>query len=205
MIYLADAFTSRGFAFADVKCRRRITANDLSSADGRRVAEYISRSLEAGMQMDERLFGPGYIAAMRDISGAIDFLVEHGPSLRLTCSGFGLLGVGAGGVAGLGLAFPPQDLEDRFRAPDVIATFGAALAQPWRISDAAPPCLVFHATNDDLMPMRDVEFMKKRAKRKNAPVEFAQGNAAHLASEIERAMDHFSMLLDVGNELKEAG
>lgn len=133
------------------------------------ISAHQTRSARAGMILAPRLMGPAYEAARRDLGAAIGFLRAERESLGLGAGKVMMIGVSAGGIAGLSLAFPPRNLPT-CPAPDALLTLAGAMIQPWRITSDAPPCLMLHSVVDKIIAPENTALAAHRAKTTGAPL-----------------------------------
>lgn len=178
---LAAFLTDLGYAFASVSYRLNTQPEVFSPDDQKRISANSEASIASGISMSPRLFGPAMMAAVEDCSTAIGFLRENAADLRINSSKIGVIGVSAGGIAGVALAYPPPDWSRPLNAPDRVVTIGGGVVYPWSLSANGPPVLMFHGRRDRVIAVDNIRTALKAAQAKNAPFEFViSPGTAHL-------------------------
>lgn len=168
--YFAAALVDAGFAMASVTYRLKPKAELFDEIDRDRIEAYKARSAKIGLSLSSKLYGHRFIAAMEDISRAIEFLWVEGGRLGIQHRKTGLLGTSAGGIASLGLAYPPTHWSHKTSKPDAVVAIGSAIVQPWRLTDEGPPCLLIHDTADDVIAVSNPQLGVSRAEVASAPI-----------------------------------
>ena len=153
LLQFADFLTRHGFSVAAMEFRHDVTLADFSEEEGDAIHAAIKRSARVGVKLDEALYSEGYHAAIEDVSRAIGFLSREAQDMAVASPRIGFLGIGAGGIAGLGTAFPPDHMESRISAPSAIVTISSALVQPWRMKEDCPPTLLINTGADSVIPI----------------------------------------------------
>ena len=187
--YFAKELTEAGFAVASISCRRRVGEGAFSQADAEAIALGSKRSRQAGLRLSPRLTSYGYMAAMEDLSTAIGFVRREAENLGLLTCETGVLGVSAGAVAALGLAYPPAKWARRLHKPDAVVAIAGAVAQPWCLDGCHPPCLMFNGMQDPEIDMRDALMAAERADRIGVPLHLVDMGASGHPSIIDGVLD----------------
>ncbi|MEM6408972.1 MAG: hypothetical protein AAF700_11200 [Pseudomonadota bacterium] len=181
--------TEVGFAMASVSYRLGTPMTAFSPERQSYISSYMHRTASVGLSLSSKLYGPAFIAALEDLSRAIEYLWVEGSNLGITTRKTGLLGISAGGIAGLSLAFPPTHWQVRLVKPDAVVAISSAIVQPWRLSEKGPPCLMLHGPNDRITPMRDAEFGAARAEQVGAPVRLIETGVPGHATQVDAVLD----------------
>ncbi|MEM7471880.1 MAG: hypothetical protein AAF340_11070 [Pseudomonadota bacterium] len=210
--HFAAALTAAGFAMASVSYRLATGPEAFSELDQSYIAAYGRRTGAVGFSLSPKLYGTAFIAATEDISRAIEFLWVEGGNLGIASRKTGVLGVSAGGIAGVSLAYPPSHWRERLVMPDAVVAISSAIVQPWRLSDRGAPCLMLHGPGDRVIDIRDPEFGAARATQVGAPVHLVNTGVRGHATQVDAVLDgagldgqgsfmdmiltHFSKMLD---------
>ena len=168
--YLANLITQANMAFVAVQYRLGVTLETFSSIDMQYIESFVSRGHRIGLTLTPDLMGPQFISTAQDLSDVVQFLRNQGKTLRVPCETFGVLGASAGGVAALGMAYPPQQWEARFARPRAVATIASAMAQPWRLSMEGPSCLMFGSSCDVETNFLDLKMAAFRGRQVGADI-----------------------------------
>jgi len=137
-VHFAKHFTDAGFALASVSYRLGTPAATFNARDQGYIEDDAARSARIGLTLSPKLYGPAFFAAMEDLSKAVSFLWMEGPSIGVATPKVGILGVSAGGIAALALAYPPALWRHRVSRPDAVVAISAAFVQPWRLEEDGP-------------------------------------------------------------------
>ncbi len=209
--YVAAPLVEAGFAVASVSYRLKAKADTYEQQDKERIEAYKLRSAKVGLTLSSKLYGHRFIAAMEDISRAIEFLWVEGKRLGIRQRKVGLFGVASGGIAGLGLAYPPTHWGHRVSQPDAVVALGAAIVQPWRIVPDGPTCMMINDVNDELVDIADPQIGVARAETQDAPITLREvelgphasltdlvldGADAQGVPYIQHVLDQFARLVD---------
>jgi len=187
--YFAQAFTDAGFALASISYRLGTGLNAFSEKDQGFIAAYTGRSSKLGLTLSSKLYGAAFMAAMEDISKAIEYLWVEGAALGIADRKIGVLGVSAGGIAGLALAYPPTHWAVRVSKPDAVVAISSAIVQPWRLEEGGPPCLMIHGPNDRIIDIADAEIGALRAEQTGAPVRLINTGVPGHATQVDVVLD----------------
>ena len=166
---LARALTAEGYVMASVSYRLATPLVDFPEDERRHITANQRRSRRAGLTLANRLMGSAFEAARRDIGAAIGFLDRDRDRLGIGPGKIGMIGISAGGIAGLSLAFPPGGLPAA-PAPAALLALSGAMVQPWRLAPDAPPCLMLHAVADKIIAPENAALAARRAKATGAPL-----------------------------------
>lgn len=187
--HFAQRFTDAGFAMASVSYRLRTGMDAFDIEDRSAIDAYVARSQKIGLSLSPKLFGSAFIAAMEDISQAIEYLWVEGAGLGIQSRKIGVLGVSAGGIAGLALAYPPMQWTRRVSRPDAVVSISGALVQPWRLEPDGPPCLMIHGPRDRIIHIDNVKLAAMRAEQIGAPVSLVITGVRGHATQVDAALD----------------
>ncbi len=166
---LAKALTDEGFAMASASYRLATPLAEFPQDEQARIRAGQRRGRRAGLTLANRLTGAAQEAARRDLGQAISFLRREASALGLPPGKVPMIGVSAGGIAGLSLAFPPKSLPPS-AAPDAVFALSGAVIQPWRIAPEAPPCLMLHSVVDKIIAPENAALAAHHAKATGAPL-----------------------------------
>ena len=209
--HFAQHLTDAGFAVASISYRLRTNLNVFEPRDREYIEAYVARSAKVGLTLSPRLCGPEFIAAMEDMSRAIEYLWVEGKGLGIQGRKIGVLGVSAGGIAGLALAYPPTHWAHRVSKPDAVVAIGSALVQPWRLDAEGPPCLMIHGQRDRIIDISNPKIAAQRAETAGAPVTLLDtgvkghstqvdvvldGDTPEGVPYMQLVLDHFARLVD---------
>ena len=209
--HFAARLTEQGFAVASVDHRLAVTAEEFDDDDRELIDTYMARSAKVGLTLSDKLYGPAFMAALEDVSKAIEYLWVEGAELGIANRKVGVLGVSSGGIVGLALAYPPMHWVDRLVRPEAVVAIAGTLVQPWRLEEDGPPCLMFHGPQDRIINIGNVQLVAGRAEQVGAPVELVdtgvRGHATQVDATldgkdktgrpyIDRVIDHFAALKD---------
>ncbi|PTX57259.1 hypothetical protein C8N43_1925 [Litoreibacter ponti] len=187
--HFADALTAQGLAVASISYRLRTEMSAFDDDDASYIEAYIARSQKIGLTLSPKLYGPAFIAAIEDMSKAIEYLWVEGERLGIASRKIGVLGVSAGGIAGLALAYPPMQWVRRVSRPDAVVAISAALVQPWRLEENGPPCLMFHGPRDRIIDLGNAQLGAARAQQIGAPVTLIDTKVNGHASQVDVILD----------------
>ena len=171
MTEIATRLASEGYATVSASYRLATPLAAFAPEERTRIRTHQRRTSRAGLTLARRLTGAAFEAARRDLGKAIGFLREAGPAFGLQSDKVLMIGVSAGAIAGLSLAFPPRGLPPA-PAPDAVFALSGAMIQPWRLQQNAPPCLMLNSQTDKIIAPRNVALTRKRVLDTGAPVSF---------------------------------
>lgn len=166
---LAERWTHEGYALASAGYRTGTGLEDFPDQERGAIKRSTRKSGELGLPIARRLYGPAFEAARRDISKALDALRGLAHELGVDQPRPALLGVSAGGIAGLSLAFEPESARFPCR-PSAVIALSAAIVQPWSLKDDGAPCLMLNACFDRIVPPAAAEAADHAARAAQAPV-----------------------------------
>lgn len=169
---VAERFAALGFAVAAVSYRLGVTVAEVPRAERRAIRASLARGDAAGLTLARRLRGAAMLAAVDDLSEAVEMLRAEGPRRGLP-SGLGILGVSAGGIAALSLAYPPAGRAGRVARPDAVLAVAAAMAEPWRLKPGGPPVLMLHGQRDRVIGPGNPALAARQAALSDAPLRLA--------------------------------
>lgn len=187
--HFAQALTDAGFAMASISYRLGTGLDAFSQKDQDYITAYAGRSGKVGLTLSPKLYGPAFMAAMEDMSRAIEYLWVEGAALGIAKRKVGVLGVSAGGIAGLALAYPPTHWMVRVSKPDAVVAISSAFVQPWRLAEDGPPCLMFHGPQDRIIDISNAEIAALRAEQSGAPVHLINTGVPGHATQVDLVLD----------------
>lgn len=189
--HFALKLVEAGFAMASISYRLRTGMDAFSEEDVAHIEGQMARTEKVGIDLAPALYGPSFIAAMEDMSNAIEFLWVEGERLGITSRKVGVLGVSAGGIGALALAYPPMPWVRRVSRPDAVVAISSAIVQPWRLEADGPPCLMFHGPNDRIVDMGNAQLGAARAQQIGAPVSLIDTKVPGHVSQVDEVLDGF--------------
>lgn len=166
---LAERLCDMGVALASIDYRLGTSLDAFSAPDRRAIQHNRRRALKGGVKIAKRMLGPALEAARQDLGAAIDFLRANRNPFDIDSDKIAVLGVSAGGIAGLALAYPPDNLPAAAK-PDAVIALGAALAHPWALTLNGPPVLMLHSQQDRIMPPENAILAHSAAEQSGAPL-----------------------------------
>lgn len=166
---IATRLTAQGLAMAAVSYRLGTPGAAFSATQRARIQSNRRRSLDQEVEIAKRLMGPAFAAARDDIGAAIGFLRARHTDFDIAGNRLALLGISAGGIAGLTLGYPSEPLPDS-QKPDAIIALGAALIQPWGLGADGPPTLMIHSNFDRLIAPLNARNAAAAAQACDAPL-----------------------------------
>ena len=166
---IADRLIRDGYALASLSYRLKTPLETFEKSERKAIKSNRRASREAGLTLNNRLIGPAFEAARRDLEAAIGFLKTAENLHGMPNPMFAALGTSAGGIAALALAYPSPH-SPAIHRPFAVVTLGAALTHPWALSDKGPPCLMIHSHFDKIIPPSDAEIAAQAARQAGAPV-----------------------------------
>lgn len=187
--YFADRLTSQGLAMASISYRLGTEMDAFSPEDQDAIQAYLARSKKVGLTLSPSLCGAAFIAAMEDMSRAIEYLWVEGEALGIASRKVGVLGISAGGIAGLALAYPPMQWTRRVSRPDAVVSICGALVQPWRLEPDGPPCLMIHGPRDRVIGFENVKIAAQRGEQAGAPISLLNTGIRGHTTQIDAALD----------------
>jgi hypothetical protein len=157
-----------GVAFADY--RLGVGAEAFSDAQAEAIFAMQARTKAAGLTVAKGLCGPAMIAAVEDASDAVQALRSGNLCNATKGLPVVILGVSAGGIAGLSLAYPPSEWWGASHPPDGVMALCAAMVQPWRLRADGPPAIMLHGPMDRIIHPSNPRLVARRAARLGAPL-----------------------------------
>ncbi len=162
---LAQRLTLQGVAVVAPDYRLRTPLAAFTPKEATQIAEMQARSKGIGLTLAARLCGPAMYAALRDVSAAVQALraglVPELEGLPVVC-----VGVSAGGIVALSLAYPPKG--ERLARPDAVLSIAGAMVQPWRLLPDGPPCVMLHGSLDRVIGPENPRLAARRAQARGA-------------------------------------
>ncbi|WP_298299622.1 alpha/beta hydrolase [uncultured Litoreibacter sp.] len=187
--HFATALTEAGFAMASVTYRLGTTADAFTDKEQGYIEAYMGRTEKLGLTLSPNLYGAAFIAAMEDLSRAVEYLWVEGEGLGIAHRKLGILGVSAGGIAGLALAYPPTHWMQRVSRPDAVVAISAAIVQPWRLEEDGPACLLIHGPQDRVINISNARVGAQRAEGVQAPVTLIDTGVPGHATQVDAVLD----------------
>ena len=187
--HFAQNLTDAGFAMASISYRLNTALDTFLDEDAEQIQTHMARSAKVGLTLSPNFYGASFIAAMEDMSNAIEYLWVEGDRLGITSRKLGILGISAGGIAGLALAYPPMPWMQRVSRPDAVVAISSALVHPWRLEADGPPCLMFHGPNDRSIDIGNAQLGAARAQQVGAPVTLIDTKIKGHVSQIDEVLD----------------
>lgn len=188
-LHFAKHFTDAGFALASVSYRLSTPAEAFGARDQGYIEDYAARSAKIGLTLSSKLYGPAFIAAMEDLSKAVSFFWMEGQSIGVVTPKVGILGVSAGGIAALALAYPPAHWRHRVSRPDAVVAISAAFVQPWRLEEGGPPCLLINGVRDRIIHLQNARIGAMQAQQVGAPVTLHNTRVAGHLAQVDLVLD----------------
>lgn len=187
--HFAQVMTDAGFALASISYRLGTGLDAFSEKDQGYIQAYSGRSGKVGLTLSPKLYGAAFLAALEDMSKAIEYLWVEGAALGIAQRKVGVLGVSAGGIAGLALAYPPTHWMVRVSKPDAVVAISSAIVQPWRLEEGGPPCLMIHGPQDRVIDIANPEIGALRAEQSGAPVQLINTGVPGHATQVDVVLD----------------
>lgn len=187
--HFAQRLTDAGYAMAAISYRLRTDISAFSEDDQAHIQAQIERSKKVGLDLSPNLYGASFVAAMEDLSNAIEYLWVEGERLGIASRKLGILGISAGGIAGLALAYPPMPWVRRVSRPDAVVALSAAIVHPWRLEPNGPPCLMFHGPQDRIIDMGNAQLGAARAQQVGAPVTLIDTKVKGHVTQVDAVLD----------------
>ena len=187
--HFAKALTDEGFAMASISYRLNTPADTFSEKEQAYIEAYAGRSQKVGLSLSPKLYGAAFIAAMEDLSRAIEYLWVEGEGLGIAHRKVGVIGVSAGGIAALALSYPPTHWMERVSRPDAVVAISSAIVQPWRLEEEGPPCLMLHGPRDRVINISDAKIGAMRAEQIGAPVTLMNTGVPGHNSQVDAVLD----------------
>ncbi|WP_040818725.1 alpha/beta hydrolase [Litoreibacter arenae] len=187
--HFALKLTEAGFAMASISYRLRTGLDAFSQEDVAHIEAQMVRTAKVGLNLSPNLYGAAFIAAMEDMSHAIEYLWVEGECFGIASRKVGVLGVSAGGIAGLALAYPPKPWMRRVSRPDTVVAISSAIVQPWRLEQDGPPCLMFHGPQDRIIALSNAQLGTARAQQVGAPVVLIDTKVKGHVSQVDEVLD----------------
>lgn len=188
-VQFAKHLTDAGFAVASVSYRLNTPLEDFPENEQKMITAFQARSVKVGLKLKDGLMGAAFTAVVEDLSHAIEFLWVEGEDLGIMSRKVGVLGVSAGGLAALALAYPPTHLSRRVSRPDSVVAISAAFVQPWRLEKDGPPCLLINGPKDPVVGIENAQKGATRAQWVGAPVKLMQTNVQGHTAQVDAVLD----------------
>jgi hypothetical protein len=183
---LALALTARGFGMASLQYRLGTGATAFERPERRRIRRNRLAAAAAGLTLAPRLYGAAYEAARLDLGAAIQFLRQS--YARVAC-----LGVSAGGIAGLSLAFPDSEDTPEMR-PDAVMALGGAMVAPQRLGPDGAQSWMLNSGFDRVIRPVNARLVRAQAARLGAPLQVSfckrRGHHAPIEALLSDADEH---------------
>lgn len=183
---LAQRLGPMGFAVVSADYRLRQGLGDFTPKEALAIAAMQARSQAIGLTLAGRLCGPAMIAAMRDAGAALDAL-RAGLVPGLQGLPIVIVGVSAGGIAGLSLAYPPKG--EAVARPDAVLAIAGAMVQPWRLLPDGPPCILLHGRADRVIGLENPRLAARRATARGAPLRLVETGVAGHNTQVAAFLD----------------
>ncbi|MCH2066759.1 MAG: hypothetical protein MK208_05985 [Shimia sp.] len=167
---LARRLTNLGVAMASISYRLNAEDTDLPVPIRRQVYANRRRAKDDGITLQHNLMGPRFEAARQDVGAAFEFLRRDQCPTNFNALPIGLIGISAGGMVGLSLVFPSDNLPS-YEKPACVIALGAALQHPWALTENAAPCLMLHSCEDRIVPTKNCEVLAPLIAQANAPID----------------------------------
>ncbi|MEP3345178.1 MAG: alpha/beta hydrolase [Litoreibacter sp.] len=187
--HFAQSLTDAGFAMASISYRLRTELDAFSDEDQAHIIAHVERTQKVGLNLTPNLCGPAFVAAMEDLSNAIEYLWVEGERLGISSRKLGVLGISAGGIAGLSLAYPPRPWVRRVSSPDAVVAVSSAIIHPWRLGGNGAPCLMFHSPQDEIIGLGNAQLGAARAQQIGSPVTLIETKVNGHAQQIDEMLD----------------
>lgn len=183
---LAQRLIPQGVAVVSPDYRLRTDLSAFAPQVAARIAAMEARSMAIGLTLAARLCGPAMIAAMRDAGAAVQAvragLVPELSGLPVVC-----LGVSAGGIAALSLAYPPKD--EALGRPDAVLSIASAMVQPWRLAPDGPPCVMLHGSKDRVIGPENPRLAARRAHARAVDLQLIETGISGHTTQIAAFLD----------------
>ena len=166
---LARRFTRDGYAFASISYRLNTPLDAFDIAHRKAIRANRKISVQSGLTTSKRLMGPAFEAARLDLGAAVAFMKSRSSDWDIATSSVFAVGISAGGIAALSLAYPPENLPTTCR-PDAVLGLGAAMVQPWCLSPNGVPSLMLHSTMDRIIRPQNTSLIENAARQAEAPL-----------------------------------
>ena len=168
---LANKLAPEGVAVASIDYRLKTGITEFSEEKQVFIRAAQARTARVGMPINPNLCGPRFYAALEDMSDAIAYLRKASGPFGKAKKPLLALGVSAGGIAALSLAFTPRGGWENLNRPDAAIGLCAAMVQPWRLSKDGITSLLFCGLKDKIIAEKNARFIARRAKGTSAPLE----------------------------------
>ncbi|MBU2941998.1 hypothetical protein Q4525_08855 [Shimia thalassica] len=166
---LAQILTDHDLAMASASYRLGTKPEAFSPADRRLIQISQTRTANSGLSVSSRLCGSAFEAARQDLGAALGWMRAAHKAHGIHSEKVGFVGVSAGGIAGLALAYPPRFLPECPR-PDAVFAVSACAVQPWRLTPHGPPCVLLNNDRDKIIRPENPRLTQRRARGVGAPV-----------------------------------
>ena len=159
-----------GLAIAFADYRLGVGPEAFSPSEAEAIAQMQARTKATGLTVAKGLCGPAMMAAVEDASDAVRAIRTGAVCDRIKSLPVIILGVSAGGIAGLSLAYPPTAWRDALCPPDGVIALCAAMVQPWRLRRDGPPAVMLHGPIDRIIAPANPRLAARRAAKIGAPL-----------------------------------
>ncbi len=168
--HLAEKLCAEGVLVASVDYRLKTDITAFPQDNRPAIEAAQARTARVGMPINPQFCGPRLYAALEDLSDAVFFLRDKDGPLAGKTGPLLVLGVSAGGIAALSLAFPPRGVWQGLSRPDAVIGLCAAMVQPWRLAANGVPSLLFHGCTDRVISPKNTTFTAHRVATTSAPL-----------------------------------
>ena len=173
---LTQALWPLGIATASVGYRLRGTVGDLAPDDQIALRRMVAASLASGLRLQPALYGAAFALALFDLSSAVAALRSGQVAPQTRGLPIVVLGMSAGGIAALSLAYPPRVWARRLERPAGVVAVSAAMVQPWRLCAGGPPCVMLHSKSDRIIPPSDARLAQAVAQGAGADLRLIESD-----------------------------
>lgn len=186
---LADKLCGEGVLVASADYRLKTDISAFPRENRPAIVAAQARTARVGMPINPDFCGPRFYAALEDLSDAVFFLRDEDGPLAGKTGRLAVLGVSAGGIAALSLAFPPRGVWEGLNRPDAAIGLCAAMVQPWRLSADGIPSLLFHGYTDRIISPKNTAFTARRVATSSAPLDVVVTDTRGHNTQIELFID----------------
>ncbi len=183
---LAARLAPSGVALVAADYRLRVGLKAFPPQQAAAIAAMKARSVAIGLTLAPRLCGPAMIAAVQDANAAVA-AIRQGIVAGLQGLPVVVLGVSAGGIAGLSLAHPPRYMD--LMPPDAVLALAGAMVQPWRLRPDGPPCVMLHGPRDRVIGLENPALAARRAAARGVDLTLINTGVAGHSTQITAFME----------------
>lgn len=166
---LAERLTAEGLAMAAVSYSLGTPMDAFDEDTRRAIKRNRRRGLRVGLTTAKRLMGSAFEAARQDIGTAMKYIKDEQEQFDIKSKNQAIIGISAGGIAGLALAYPAPNLPV-YPRPNAVVALGSALMHPWALTPEGPPCLMIHSHFDRVIDPANAALAKRVSEEKAAPL-----------------------------------